>query len=282
VEEWSRKTPWRQGYLLTAEAISALGFRHPETEGEEETVVVVASHDCDLAQSPEGEPQVEVVVGRILGKSDGNCTHAKNARKLHIEFCGGVAFWAEFEATAKAHVSKAALAPFSPNLDAYLSPENHAIFQIWLASRYRRSAFPDEFERRLTRETKLADKIAKAVRKHGEHIVGVFFDVDEGDEVSRKDPDDTYTLDITVLHAADNDDMEAVAESAAVSAVKDIEKAFKEKLFNPTRSWKQIELRFCEAVSESVLSYQQFKQLKRWRLEHISLAAEPQQPAIAE
>ena len=46
--------------------------------------------------------------------------------------------------------------------------------------------------------------------------------------------------------------------------------------------WLHIELRSCDPVSESVLTYQQFKQLKRWRLEHISLGAEPQQPVLAE
>ena len=57
---------------------------------------------------------------------------------------------------------------------------------------------------------------------------------------------------------------------------------FKKKLFDPTKKWQHIELRSCDPVSESVLTYQQFKQLKRWRLEHISLAAEPQQPVLAE
>lgn len=28
---WTRDTPWRQGHLLTAEAIEALGLSHPET-----------------------------------------------------------------------------------------------------------------------------------------------------------------------------------------------------------------------------------------------------------
>jgi hypothetical protein len=29
-------------------------------------------------------------------------------------------------------------------------------------------------------------------------------------------------------------------------------------------------------------TYHQFKQLKRWRLEHLSLAADPPQPVLAE
>ncbi len=275
--EWNRDSSWRQGHLLDNDAIDALGLRDVVTP--DQTVVVVATHDCDLAQDPAWEPQIEVVVGRLADK-DGNCTHAKNARKLHIEFAGDNTFWGEFEATAKVSIDKVALNQFIPRPGAYFTPEAHAIFQIWLASRYRRSAFADEFERRLTKETKLAEKIAKAVKPHGELISGVFFDVDDGEEVAREGPDDTYTLDITILHAADPD-FDA-AEKAAQTAARIIEAAAKEKLFNPTQKWQHIELRSCEPVSESVLSYQVFKQLKRWRLEHISLAAEPQHPVLAE
>ncbi|WP_423680329.1 hypothetical protein [Undibacterium sp. WLHG33] len=277
--EWNRDTPWRQGHLLGSDAIAALGLGH--TTDPENTLVIVASHDCDLAQAPDGEPRIEVVVGRLVTNKDGNCTHAKNARKLHVEFVGVSACWAEFEATSKVVIDKLALNDFGPRTDAHLTPENHAIFQMWLASRYRRAAFPDEFERRLTsKEYKLHEKIAKAVKPHGELIAGVFFDVDGGVEVTRDGPGDTYTLDITILHAADPD-FDA-AEKAAIEAAKAIQTAFEDKLFKPTKTWQHIELGSCDAVSESVLTYQQFKQLKRWRLDHISLAADPQQPVLAE
>lgn len=279
MEEWNRDTPWRQGKLLCKEAIEALGLYHPEEPNQ--TVVIVASHDCDLAQHPTREPNIEVVVGRLVTSKDGNCTHAKNARKIHIAFEREEPLWVEFEATAKYAVDKHVLNGFAPRGDTHLLPENQATFQMWLSSRYRRSAFPDEFERRLTmKKFKLHERIAKAVRPHGELIAGVFFDVDEGVEVTRDGPDDTYTLDIIILHSADSD-FDA-AEKAGEAAAMAITKAFKEKLFDPTGTWQHIELRFCEAVSESVLTYQQFKQLKRWRLEHLSLAAEPQQPVLAE
>ncbi|WP_246190451.1 hypothetical protein [Pandoraea captiosa] len=275
--EWNRETPWRQGFLLGNDAIDALGLRHAASP--DKTIVVVATHDCDLAQDPQFEPVVEVVVGCLAAK-DGNCTHAKNARKLHIEFAGDAHFWAEFEATAKVRIDKLKLNEYSPRSDVQLRSEDHAVLQMWLASRYRRSAFADEFERRLTKETKLAEKIAKAVKPHGELIIGVFFDVDEGAEVARNGPDDTYKLDIIILHQADPDFV--AAESAAKAAADAIEKAFREKLFAPSKQWQQIELRSCEPMSESVLTYQVFRQLKRWRLEHMSLAAEPQQPVLAE
>lgn len=279
MSEWNRDTPWRQGHLLGNDAIEALGLRH--SVALDQTVVIVATHDCDLAQTPEGEPLVEVIVGLLVTDKDGNCTHAKNARKLHVEFAGDMVFWAEFDATAKCSIDKRLMNKFVPSPDARLTPENHAIFQMWLASRYRRSAFPDEFERRLTsKEFKLHEKIAKAVKPHGELIAGVFFDVDEGQEVTRNSPNDTYTLDVTILHAADPD-FDA-AEKAAQTAAEAIEEAFKDKLFNPTKTWQHIELRSCEPISESVLTYQMFKQLKRWRLEHISLAADPPQSVLAE
>ena len=277
--EWNRDTPWRQGHLLSVNAIKDLGLHQSSTL--DQTFVIVASHDCDLAQAPEAEPLVEVVVGRLVTEKDGNCTHAKNSRKLHVEFLSVVFLWVEFEATAKRSIEKRVLNKFGPSVDAYLSPENLSIFQMWLASRYRRSAFPDEFERRLTsKEFKVHEKIAKAVKPHGALIAGVFFDVYEGAEVNRDGLNDTYTLDITILHSADPDF--DVAEKAANAAAKAIEKAFKEKFFDPTKTWQHIELRSCDAISESVLTYQQFKNLKRWRLEHISLAAEPQQPTLPE
>lgn len=277
--EWNRDTPWRQGHLLGSDAIAALELVHATDP--ENTLVIVASHDCDLAQAPEGEPHVEVVVGRLVTDKEGNCTHAKNARKLHVDFAGVAACWAEFDATAKVSIDKFKLNEFDPRTDARLTPENHAVFQMWLASRYRRSAFPDEFERRLTSKGfKLHEKIAKAVKPHGELITGVFFDVDNGEEATRDGPDDTYTLDITILHAADPD-FDA-AEKAAIAAAKAIQTAFEDKLFKPTMTWQHIELSSCEATSESVLTYQQFKQLKRWRLDHISLAATPQQSVPAE
>jgi hypothetical protein len=278
VAEWNRDTPWRQGHLLGSDAVMALGLCHSVEQ--ERTLVIVASHDCDLTQHPDGEPIVEVLVGRLLADKDGTYAHAKSARKLHVEFAGTSACWGEFEATAKVALDKWLLNKFKPRTDATLSSEDHATFQMWLASRYRRSAFPDEFERRLTRETKLHDKIAREVKPHGDLISGVFFDVDEGVEVARVGPNDTYTLDITILHRAEPN-FDAAAK-AADTAAKAIEKAFKDKLFAPSRAWQHIELRSCEPLSESVLTYQVFRQLKRWRLDHISLAADPQQHVSAE
>lgn len=277
--EWGRDTPWRQGFLLTSETCAALGLLHHESP--ERTLVVIVTHDCDLVQLQSSEPYVEVIVGCLIDHLDGNHTHAKSSRKLHIEFNGETPLLAEFDATHKTRISKEKLSSYSPEEKVRFTPEKFSIYQYWLASRYRRSAFPDEFERRLTVETKLAKKIAKAVEPHGENISGIFFDVDEGEDVKRDGPEDTYTLDIYILHPSEPD--YETAETAARQAAVVIEQAFRDKLYNkPMQTWNQIELRSCEVLSENTLTYQHFKQMKRWRLEHMSLAEDPQQQVLAE
>lgn len=81
---WTRDTPWRQGHLFTPEAALAFGFSHPESP--DSTCVVVISHDCDLANEAMSiEPDVEVIVGRLVQKGDGNYFWAKAPRTLHID-----------------------------------------------------------------------------------------------------------------------------------------------------------------------------------------------------
>lgn len=277
--EWARKTPWRQGYLLTDEAVKSLDLTHPNYP--DDTVVIMATHDCDLAQSTEIEPVVEVVIGRQIANLNGNYTRAKTARTLHIGFEGDDPLLAEFIITSKRSVSKAALGDFKPAVGRRLSPLGQVTFQRWLAARYRRSAFPDEFERRLVHETKLAERLTKAVKPHGELITAVLFDVDEGEERIRSGPDDVYVLDITLLHTVEPD-YEAAA-SAANTAKKAIQDAFEKKLFDKqSGKWQHIELRYLDVISEEALTYRQFTLMKPWRLEYISLSSDPQQPIAAE
>lgn len=275
---WDRDTLWRQGHLLTVEAAKALGLCHQN--GQEKTLVVVATHDCDLAQLPTTEPNLEVIVGCAIEKEDGNYSLAKIARRLHIKFEGSKPCFAEFEAITKVQLAKAQLADFSPRQDTLLSPSSLQCFQLWLASRYRRSAFPDEFENRLKENGNLAEKISKALRPYGSLISGIFFDVDEGQEVKRVGQDDTYKLDILILHSVEPDFMKA--ETAAITLASSIKKAIEEVLFRPTNSWKFIELSSCEVVAESVLTYEQFKGLKKWRFEHMSLKPDSNQEILTE
>ncbi len=278
MSEWSRDTAWRQGQLLSYDAAAEIGLLHPEFSSD--TLVIMATHPCDLAQLPDKEPQVEVIVGRRIDQLDGNNTHAKSSRTLHLEFEGDEPLLAEFVVTEKRYFAKDKLTNIEPESCFHLSPASLATFQIWLASRYRRSAFPDEFERRM-KDSSLSSKISKIIKPLGAMITAIFFDVDEGLEASKADPNETYLLDIVLLHAVEPDFDEA--EAAALRAAVKIKQAFKSKLFDEkTGVWKNIELRYVDSVSEDTLTYRQSQLLKKWRLDHVSLGAEPQQPVLGE
>lgn len=274
---WDRNTPWRQGKIITASHCVQLGLCSEHEAAT--TLVIVVSHDCYLCQSQTIEPEVEIIVGKIATDFDGNYSHAKNARRLHLSFDGEKSIVGEFEATKKTTISKIDLASFEPSKSFSLSSESIAVFQLWLASRYRRSAFPDEFENRL-KATKLAEKISRIVKPHGKEISGVFFDVDDGHEIEHIGADDTYQLDITILYPSEPSPEDSM--KVAEDVVQKIHDAFKSTLFNPQNKWQHIELRHIDAVSEDAIAYGVFKQLKRWRLDHMSLVANPQQAIVAE
>lgn len=274
---WSRETPWRQGNVLPDDARKALDLSHPESP--ERTFVVVVSHDCDLAADPDREPFVELVTGRVIDviKAD---SHAKSARRLQIEFHGPQGLRAaELSAVHKVSVKKDDLAAFDPRTDISLDAQGLSILQRWLAARYRRAAFPDEFERRV-KEAKMPRRIEKALDTAGKHVVAVFFDVDGGENSQRNGPDDLYRLGIYLLY--DTGQNESDAEAAARSAADDIEKAFETAFQSQDKVWKNIRLEYCDVIADQAMSYKDSHLFKQWRLEHISLEDDPQQPVLEE
>lgn len=269
-------TDWRQGHVLHPEVAASLGLLW--TESPEETVVVMVTHDCDISAAPEREPDVELIVGRRIG-APGADTNAKTARRLHIVFHGldgDVAV--ELLAANKTRLPKHAVLGTAARADLALSPESLATLQHWLAARYRRAAFADQFEERLkAKPGQLDRKIAKTLAAASIHVLAIFFDVDEGVEVVRTEPDDPYQLRITLLYDSTKD--EPAAFAAAEKAANAIADAFEHAFFDGAK-WTQIQLLSCDAVSDSVMTVAESRLLKRWRLDHMSLADEPQQPML--
>lgn len=269
--DWNRDTPWRQGHVLTNESIVALGVVRAEDVGT--ALAIVISHDCDLAQEPETEESVEIIVANRIDVANGNFTHAKNSRKLHLE-CSidGATTYLDMQAQHKTRITKAALADHAPAANVVVKPEDRSILQRWLAARYRRSAFPDEFERRLN-DTGVTKRITKIVEPLGKYLVAVFFDVDEGVERDRKGEKDLYVLRIDLLYSTEDDP--AAAQDAAEKAAIAIAAAFRERCFDAAGGWKWVELVGCEATSDEAMTYAMSTQLKRWNMDYLSLRADP-------
>ena len=276
--EWARDTPWRQGHVLPADATMALVGAAPDQL--DDRVAVVVSHDCDLAQVPDIEPDVEIIVGRRLKAVDGNYTYAKNARRLHLSFgAGNESLAAELPANGKSQIKKGDLAAFAPLASMQLDPNERTILQRWLAARYRRPAFPDEFDRRLD-ETGLRDRLGKVLKTHGASISAVFFDVDSGLDVARSGQNDTYAVGIYLLYSTEVD--ADAADKAANAAATAIRKAFLEKCSGKDGVWLHIELVECEAIADRAMTVQEAEHLRRWSADHISLRAGPGHPILRE
>lgn len=284
---WGRSTPWRQGQIVSMESLAQLGITIVAEEGEV-LVAVVASHDCDLAQSAANEPEVELVIGRLLnGGLNGNYTHCKNIRRLHLEFTATEnQRLVELDTGRRIRIPKEhqdpskALACYEPSRDVLMNAAERGIFQRWLAARYRRSSFPDEFDRRLKDQTKVAERLAKVFKDSGKHIPAVFFDVDGGEEMARSGEDDLYELSILVLYSTEDDPAEA--EAAAREVVRLIYEVFEARCRPGASAWKWIELLGVDVISDEALTYGQSQQLTRWQADHISLRSNPEQPIFDE
>lgn len=226
------------------------------------------------------EPVVEVIIGRRIDAIDGNFAYAKNARRPHLTLSGGSQpLIVELEASKKVAVRKQQLAEYQPVATIRLAISELTTLQRWLAARYRRAAFPDEFDKRLE-TTGMRDQLNKILKSHGALISALYFDVDEGREVSRSGADDPYTLAIYVLFATETDP--GAAELAAEAAKIAIEKAFRNKCFSrQDGEWKYIELVECEAISDEAMTIQQAERLKRWSGDHISLRMDPPQSMLS-
>lgn len=272
--DWTYDTPWRQGFILTAESAKALGIEHPDTP--DKTVVLVVSHDCDLAQLQDKEPVCEAIVGRVIAEARGDFANGKNVRLLHLPLSAGeTKIVAEFQMGSKFTIDKNKLADHLPTEKVRPTPDELTILQLWLAARYYRSAFPNEFDRRL-KAKKTHEKIGKTLKTKGNHLLAVFFNVDDGKEVDRNGPDDTYTLSIYLLYRSAD---EPAAYDEAKAAAQEIEEVIKDR-FLADKKWQFIELVEIEPISDEAMTVRHARSLKRWHTDHISLAEDPQGPML--
>ena len=279
--DWDRSTPWRQGRMIPADILAALGLE-PRTSSGTQLIGVVISHDCDITQDPETEPVVEAIVGRIIEKSEGHCTHAKNPRRLHLTCTGGSrTAIIELSGADKQAIPKtgiAGLCAHNPAPDLIFTTAECNILQRWLAARYRRAAFPDEFDRRLREEAGVWNALLKVIKPTDRHISAVFVDLDGGQQRERHGADDCYALVIYLLYDTAVDP--AAAEKTAEKAAGKIKALFEKRCFINGK-WRWIELVDCMPIADEALTYAQSQALRKWNLDYLSLREVPAGP-IAE
>ena len=267
IPAWSRTIGWRQGHILPEEAVSALGLC-----SDADTLVMVISHDCDLANTNlDIEPFIEVITGTRLRAEDPNLVDLKSPRTLHLALtCEGTTVYIELTASGKKTVLKSALATWRPDTRYRLEPDNFFMLRRWLAARYDRAAFPDEFERRLRQETDLAERINKIAKKNDVNRVvsGIYFEVSPREEL---DPEAPYELTVVLVYTPGMDPLRNgdIAEKAGEA----IEASFRKRCLidEASGTWKHIRLMGVITYSEEGISVARMKKLQRWHLDHMSM-----------
>jgi hypothetical protein len=278
VAEATRVLSWQQGNILTDDCVLELELCSKDEIGNKFFVVV--SHDCDLTADIKKEPYVEIVAAELIQKLGAN-SNSKNFRRLDLALQYETSpVFLTLLAASKQPIDKNTLFQFLPRADLNLDSDGLFTLQRWLASRYYRAAFPESFEARLRApkvgKKSFLDQIEAVLEQGGEHIRGLYFDLDEGKNIERKETNDCYSLGITVLY--DSRKNEPVAAAAAEQAANSLELLFT-STFNSKgqNKWLGIELLYCEAISDGALTVVERELLKEWRLEHMSLRESPAQ-----
>ncbi len=145
-----KATELRQGFFFSAEVkdkiIEASVDLKPRNK--ENSVIIIVSQDCDIVNNTSKEPFVEFIYGRIIeGEPNGNFINGKNPRTLHIKISSTTY---EFVIHDRFRVYKKNIEEIN-NDETYnkLQSDNLDILKKWIAKRYTRAAFPDEFNKRL-------------------------------------------------------------------------------------------------------------------------------------
>jgi hypothetical protein len=268
VIDWDRKTtPWRQGHLVGDTDAKSLKLRHPDFP--KKTVVLVISHDCDVAQDTDKEPTIEVIVGYVVDQPDKSMSNAKNARLLELDFVGDNPFRARFSFQNRLSIPKSRFQGLLPSVSSSLEKPDIQTLQRWLAFRYRRPAFPDAFDARI-KDEKIADNLAKLSKVNGDSIIMLLFDLEA-------EKDGVFPLGILAVYKSKPDP--GIALDHAKKLCEKINNLFETKLYDEAADvWRLIELRYCDPISDEDLTYAQYDGLPRWNLDYVSLAADPQQP----
>lgn len=264
---------WGQGSVLTHDHAVALSLLE---QGDVAHVAIVITHDCDMIQSSAIEPLVEVLIAGFGVSENSGLRHGKSARSLQMEWIHrDSARLVELSATRKHLLDKQGFEGLLPDSDYKLPKEGLFLLRRWLAVRYFRSAFPDEFNARL-KNTKVEEGLLKALKKC-RNITAVYLELNVQDELPGNDAT-PYIIDI-VLSYEEGDEPDDMADEVA-KVVADIVDLFSRRCLveKPVKKWSWLQLRRCIPVAEGDLSVARAKRLTRLNLDYISLRGDPPAP----
>jgi len=196
-----RTNAWHQGDIIDDKsAIQALlksSYGYISTASPKPKFMVIISQDCDILHDKiEDEPYIDFLTGCFANKKDGNFFHGKNPRKIQIEHDKGTMC---FIVHAVLHTKKDKFAEIDPKHSSMtLDKKDIKLIINWIAKRYSRAAFPDEFMNRLAKSKKI-DKVKK--NPLVDKVSLIFIDIT--DEELNTDQNYDIKMTIGVQHGSD-------------------------------------------------------------------------------
>lgn len=262
-------TTWRQGDLLAPDDALTLGLIDPAQRDTHRVLVI--SHSCDIAAPEKTEPVVEVVIGEVLARADRDVRlhNGHSIRRLDLSAPSEAGEeWAKFMMATKRSIPKSDFLRYEPWPERVYPARQRRVLSRWLAQRYARSAFPDAFNIWLGQ--RFRGDLEDLIKRHSEELVGVYFDIDNGEDHERTDPENPYKLEVELVYDTEDAGHADVAEQAA----RELTELFRQRCLEQ-RQWRCIELVRCDPVADTVFPLRSANEFRRWRLEYHSADGQP-------
>jgi hypothetical protein len=263
---WSRNTSWRQGSVLAQKDFQAVSL----TDSPNVALAIAISHDCDIANDNlDAEPAVEFIFARGIKQRNGNYTHGKNPRILHLNYKHKEdSIFLELLASNRVIVPKNTLEAIQPD-ETYDLISSRQILQSWLAARYRRHALPNSLVDRLRA---VSSYIEKEGKKNSDGILSFQISYEPKGELP---PEEAYELRLSIVYITDQDEYRLMAEELAQRL-----KIEFPKLLAKTKDSGAVDLRQCKASSEMEFTLRDLRDTEEYYLEHLSYRTEPPGPVV--
>jgi len=251
---------WRQGSILTDGLVTELAEKSllrdlDKTNGK----WVVLSHDCDVTNhSLTLEPNVEVIFGAMIDEDqrDGNKELGKSGRVLQSagSVVDGVETRLEFSIHDRICFARDLLLNHRPS-DLTLKIETVYRLAAWVAKRYTRRGFADDFNARVRPCVK---KLPKKFKKNGDVVSAIYLLVDDDE----KPVNEAYEIEVWVVMRTE-DYKDLTKRDQATGLLNDLESAFE--------SATGIDIKGTDVKSEQDVSLDDIRVMKRWDFDDLTL-----------
>lgn len=183
-----RENGWKQGAVLLPESMPQQCEPEPKLRpGNPGSIFIVLSQDCDVVQrSFEKEPHVELIRATpVEGSENGILLYGKNPRLIQIPI--GESYF-ECSCEDRFRIPRICLSACKPSEDHILSEIVVGLLREWVAKRYVRPAFPDNFNSRVNSGSE-GKAVVKILKQTGYLFEDIYLFCDPSEQELSSDSD---------------------------------------------------------------------------------------------